>query len=306
MTTVTPAERLRAMEEVAAGIPRGAEWIFRSQDEGPSRRVRIVGEHRTPTTIQMEIEHLEGPRSGQRATVGLRRLKGPWAGVEEFDARERRRGEIERSHRASHRPDYSAALVVLAAVVPETVMTARAFPGSRMTVHDQEALAALCGAPFSELVREEESLTTEDGVVVSADAAVRIAKAACTANPGLLTTELLKRERRLLLVPYHREVRAAAEEDGAVAVLHDWCGTQPSEIRLRIVALENELAWQRSLVREATDLLRACGVVALADNLASLSGQGPPERRGLEYSYGYGNGLYAGGDVYVPEEPFPW
>lgn len=304
MTTQTAADRLRELEEEAAGIPPGAEWIFRAQDEGPSRKVRVIRPHRSPTSVQMEIEHLEGPRSGRRATVGLRRLKGPWAGVEEYDAREQKRREIEQSHHVSHRADYSAALVVLATAVPETVMTTRAFPGRRIVVRDREALAALCGAPFSDLVREQESLTTEDGVLVAADALVRIARAACAAHPELVRAELLKREPRLLLVPYVREVRASGPEDGVVTLLHDWCGSEPSEVRLRIVALENELDWQRALVREATELLRACGVEALADNLANLARQAPQEPRLPEYSYGYGQEPSYLSAVYVPEDPW--
>ncbi|MDX5399015.1 MAG: hypothetical protein LPK92_04745, partial [Actinomycetes bacterium] len=135
----------------------------------------------------------------------------------------------------------------------------------------------------------------------------RVARAICTAHPEAMRKELLKRERRLLLAPHSREVRATAPENDLTGVLHDWCGTQPSEIRLRLIALENELSWQRSLVREAMEMLRACGVGALADNLASLSRQGPREREHDEYACACADEReppYAGREEYA--DSFPW
>ncbi|NCD20285.1 MAG: hypothetical protein EOL89_09935 [Actinobacteria bacterium] len=269
--------------------------------------MRIVGEHRTSTTIQMEIEHLEGPRAGQRVKVGLRRLKGPWSGVEAFDSHDRKLRDLERSHHATHRTDYSAAAVVIAAAVPAHVMEGLSWPGRGVVVHDQEALSALCGVPATELVREDDSIEADDGLLVGADTMVRVARAICTAHPEAMRKELLKRERRLLLAPHSREVRAAVPENDVTGVLHDWCGTQPSEIRLRLIALENELSWQRSLVREAMEMLRACGVGALADNLASLSRQGPREREHDEYACACADEReppYAGREEYA--DSFPW
>jgi hypothetical protein len=298
---------MRVLEQEVAAITPGEEWIFRAEDDGPSRRVRIVGEHRTPTTIQMEIEHLEGPRAGQRVTVGLRRLKGPWSGVAEFDDHDRRHRDLESSHRNGHSPEYSAATAVAAAIVPNHVMEKLSWPGRGIVVHDPDALATVCDAPFADLVHAGESLESESGLLVNAQAFIRIAKAACTAHPDMMTAELLRRERRLLLAPHAREVCSGAPEDGVAAVLHDWCGTQPSEIRLRVVALENELSWQRALVRQAMEMLTACGFETLSDNLASLSRQGPRERRNGEYPHEYAvERSYVSSDAYENVDAFPW
>lgn len=299
------AGRLEEMENQAAAITPGEEWIFRAQDEGPSRRVRIVGEYRTPTTIQMEIEHLEGPRAGQRVKVGLRRLKGPWSGVEEYDAHDRRHRDLANSHLNAHSSEYSAAVVAAGALVPSHVMEKLSWPGRGMVVHDPDALATVCDALFTDLVQADESLESEAGLLVNAQAFIRIAKAACTAHPGLMTPELLRRERRLLLVPHVREVRAATPEDGVAAVLHGWCGTHPSEIGLRVEALENELSWQRALVREAMEMLTACGFETLARNLASLSCQGPRELRNGEYEYA-DEPSYESRNAYETADVFPW
>lgn len=308
MTALSAADqRRRVLEEEAAAITPGEEWIFRAQDDGPSRRVRIVGEHRTPTTIQMEIEHLEGPRAGQRVRVGLRRLKGPWSGVKEFDTHDRLHRELANSHLNVYSSEYSAAVAVTGAIVPSHVLEKLSWPGRGIVVHDPDALATVCDAPFTDLVHAGESLETESGLLVNATAFVRIAKTACTAHPGMMTAELLRRERRLLLAPHAREVRSEAPEDGVAAILHEWCGTQPSEIHLRVVALENELSWQRALVRRSMEMLTACGFQTLADNLAALSHQGPRERWNGEYPAEYADERsYVSRDAYEDVDAFPW
>lgn len=304
MTALNAADqRMRAMEEEAAAMTPGEEWIFRAQDDGPSRRVRIIGPHRTPSSVQMEIELLEGPRSGQQVKVGLRRLKGPWSGVEAFDAHDRLHRDLEKSHNASHRAEYAAAVAAAGVVVPTDVMEGLSWPGRGVVVHDHDALASVCGTPFSELVRAGDSIEMDEGLLVSADAFIRIAKAACTAHPGMMTADLLRRERRLLLVPHSRDLRAGDPREDVTTVLHDWCGTQPLETRLHMIALENELSWHRALLRAAVDTLRACRAETVADNLERLSREGPRDGQRLEDQYRL---AYEEEPSYARDDSWPW
>lgn len=273
MTTTTATERPTEQVTAAAVMTPGREWIYRAQDDGPSRRVRIVGERRTARTVQMEIEHLDGARAGQRQVVGLRRLKGPWEEVAAIDALDAKRRELVASRRF-RRPEDTAALVALARVMPHGVIDLPEWPGGSVVIRDPDAVASRCRVPLADLMPESDSLGTEDGLLVSADVLVRIAQAACAAHPGTMHTELLSRERRLLIDPRSRELRTQEPAGPVTAILHEWCGTEPLELRLRLAALENALAWQRALVTSAAEALRRCDLGTVADNLERLSQRG--------------------------------
>lgn len=260
--------------EGAATITPGAEWIYRAQDRGRSQRVRVIGPNRSGSTLRMDVEFLDGDRAGQRRLVGLRRLKGPWAEVEAFEALDRKRRRIEDSF-DPWTPMHGAALEAVEHLVPEEVAGPREWCG-RFLVHDREALASLCGVAFDDLTTEEDSIESKEGLEIGASSVVRVARAACAANPERMASLLLVRDRHLLLAstPSHH---GGDWEARVTELLHDWCGTPPLSLRMLLMALENEMSWQRALVGAGVDALRRAGARTAADNLERLSRDGPAE-----------------------------
>jgi len=260
--------------EGAATITPGAEWIYRAQDRGRSQRVRVIGPNRSGSTLRMDVEFLDGDRAGKRRLVGLRRLKGPWAEVEAFEALDRKRRRIEDSF-DPWTPMHGAALEAVEHLVPEEVAGPREWCG-RFLVHDREALASLCGVAFDDLTTEEDSIESEEGLEIGASSVVRVARAACAANPERMASLLLVRDRHLLLAstPSHH---GGDWEARVTELLHDWCGTPPLSLRMLLMALENEMSWQRALVGAGVDALRRAGARTAADNLERLSRDGPAE-----------------------------
>lgn len=268
--------RLQEMERQAAAITPGEEWIYRAQDKGRSQRVRVIGQERMVSTIQMEVEFLDGERTGRRRLVGLQRLKAPWSEVGEYDARDTKLRRIEGSHDRFN-PSRRAAHVVFQRLIPTAVAVPSRWPMRGIVVQDAEALGTLCRHPVTELVTEEESISTGSGLLLSTAAMVSVAKAACAADPDGMRSELLARDRRSLLAPSQRNEWEIDSEEEVTEILHAWCGTRPLEFRRMVIRLENEVAWQRALVASAIDALRRCRARKAAENLERLAREGPPE-----------------------------
>lgn len=288
MTTVTAAareaERMRQMEEKVKQITPGDEWIYRAQDKGRSHRVLVLGPERLGSSIQMRVRLLEGERAGQERSVGLNRLKGPWSGVAAYDELDRKRRRIEGSYDRFN-PSRRAADVVFQRLIPTAVAVPSRWPMRGIVVQDAEALSTLCRRPFAELVGEEEFISTNSGLLLSATAMVSVAKAACAADPGGMRTELLSRDRRSLLAPSQRNEWEVDWEEETTEILHGWCGTRPLEFHRMVMHLENEVVWQKALVASAIDALRRCRARKAAENLERLSREGPPaDDERIEYA----------------------
>ena len=268
--------RLQEMERQAAAITPGEEWIYRAQDKGRSQRVRVIGQERMVSTIQMEVEFLDGERTGRRRLVGLQRLKAPWSEVGEYDARDRKLRRIEGSYRG-YRPECGAASEAVRFLVPQEAAGWSDSHADGFIVRDRELLASLCQEPFGDLVAEDDSMEVEGDLIVGADSFIRIAKAACSAQSDALAEPLLLRDRREILRPPAKSDWGAEMAEYATDLLHQWSGIPRFTTRLHLVALENEAAWQRSLVGAAVDTLRRCGAKAVATNLERLSREGPPD-----------------------------
>lgn len=270
------AQRIREMEEQAAAITPGEEWIFRAQDKGRSQRVLVIGPERTGSSIQMEVQFLDGEKASHRRLVGLQRLKAPWSQVGEYDAFDRKRRRIEDSHHGYHSDHRAAREAVQLLVPPQAAGWHDSHVGS-FVVRDRDLLASLCQVPFGELVTEEDSIEVEGVLAVGADSSVRIAKAVCAAQSDSLAEHLLLRDRREILRPPTENDWGAQTEELDTDLLHQWSGIQRFSVRLHLMALENEAAWQRSLVGAAVDTLRRCGAKSVAANLERLSREGPAD-----------------------------
>lgn len=286
------AQRMLAMEEEAAAITPGEEWIYRAQDRGRSQRVLVVGPDRTASTVRMEVQLLDGERAGQTRFVGLRRLKAPWSDVEAYDALDRKRRQIEDSHHGFH-PEYGAAREAVRLLVPSEVAGWPEWYVSGFVVRDRDTLASLCQVPFGELVPEEDSIEAEDDLLIGAASFIRIAKAACAAQPDSLAAPLLLRDRREILRRPAENAWAAQSEEHETDLLHEWSGIQRFNTRLHLMALENEAAWQRSLVGAAVDTLRRCGAKSVAANLERLSRDGPPDEEDPDEDQDWDESAYA-------------
>lgn len=63
----------------------GDEQIDRVRFYGPSERVRVVGIEKRKQSIRVDVEFLDGTKSGRRENVPGSRLHGPWSTVQVFD-----------------------------------------------------------------------------------------------------------------------------------------------------------------------------------------------------------------------------
>jgi|GEM_PF-3787448 len=268
-------KKMRLQKEKADQIPPGEYWIHRAQDKGPSRKVLIIGPRATKTNVQMEVEHLEGARAGQKQWVGLERLKGPWVGVEEYDALQDRWRRLEDSDRDVDWSELTAALAVFQQLIPATVAAVANFPFQyAVQIHDISALELICQDSLEEVLGAEDSIEDDGARWVGAAATIRIARAACAARFGEMLPVLAQRERRLLLQTASRNTTGLETEASATAVLHEWCGTREATVGMHFRAAERERERLNGLVRAAVTALRSAGRHKAADRLEEQLRQG--------------------------------
>jgi hypothetical protein len=137
----------------------GDEWIYRLRTYSPSERVRILGIEKRKQTIRVDIEFLDGERTGLHDNVPGNRLYGPWSTVAAYDERMaswQRLGATDLDD-----TEEAAAGEVFYALIPEEVATHYdSFVRNGATVRDRETMEGLMQRPMvasSSCLRRERS-----------------------------------------------------------------------------------------------------------------------------------------------------
>lgn len=252
----------------------GDEWIYRLKTYSPSERVRIRGIEKRKQTIRVDIEFLDGERTGLHDNVPGSRLYGPWGTVAAYDERManwQRLGSTDLDE-----TEEAAAGEVFYALIPEEVATYYdSFVRNGATVRDREALEALMRRPMTDVLNQVEWFDDDGVLQLSSEGTLLIAQYCCAVNPppvldGVMAQEAERRE-------YCKRGREMDAYDGSgkrttspeweyelyrksyrpvYELLRGWCGHRSVTFVERLTAAESEVRRLDILVAELIDSLR--------------------------------------------------
>lgn len=253
------------------GMEIGEEWIYRLKTHGASERVRILGIEKRKQSTRVDIEFLDGERTGARENVPATRLHGPWSAVTEYDERMANWARLDSE--GLDEIEQRAVLMVLIALIPEEVAiydNSQARHG--ITVDDVRALETLMQRPMSDVLEQVEWFECDEALELSSAGTILVSEYVCSANPmKMLETvmadeaqhrEHCKRGRDCDILkefsPPEREYAIYRKFYRPVhELVRSWCGHRLVTFVERLTAAEAEVQRLDILVAELIDSLRA-------------------------------------------------
>jgi len=252
----------------------GDEWIYRAKAYAPSQRVKILGIERRKQTTRVDIEFLDGERTGLHDNIPRSRLHGLWSTVVDFDERMANWQRLSGSD--IDETEESAVGDVFDLLIPETVATYYdSSVRNGATVRDRAALEQLMRRPMDDLLDRVEWFEHDDVMELSADGTLMIAQYVCAANPSPILERILseeaqsreycKRGREYDAIDGSGKTRSTPEWEyewyrkrhrPLHELLRGWCGHRSVTFVERLTAAEAEVRRLDLLVTTLVDALR--------------------------------------------------
>jgi hypothetical protein len=222
----------------------GDEQIYRERFYGPSERVRVVGIEKRKQSIRVDVEFLEGTKSGRRENVPGSRLHGPWSTVQVFDELRANWQRLNGNGEGLDDVEESAVLMVLIALVPEDFAIYYDSPVRHgITVRDPTALQQLMNRPMADVLEHVEWFEHARDLELSAAGTLLVAEYVTAANPAPLLDAVMAEE-----AESRQDCKRGRERDA-----YDGSGKQ-------MTSPEGEFAWYRKRIRPKHELVRTwCG-----------------------------------------------
>ena len=265
----------------------GDEQIYRLRDDAPSEHVRIVGSDRRKKKPRYEIEFLDGEKKGTQENVPANRLRGPWAGVREYDELMENWRRIERAKLTDS--EGPAATTVFQVLIPGDVADWDWAPVRYATrIYARDALETIIGLPIDDILSQIEWFELDDELILSPEGTLMVAEYACRVAPmkildWVVEDELRYREKAKRggsMVGLGKEpTRTSPEweyrwylEYGRPLheLLRAWCGHRAATIQERLGAAEAEVQRLNELIARLIDELTAADRSFVADRFARL------------------------------------
>lgn len=265
-------------------LARDQTWAYRARWNDPLVQVRVVrvGTRRPPRVL---VRFIDDDFEGLEDWVPPARLKCRWNRVEEFRAREARWEDVTRESLPRDSPLESAAMQVFDELIDPALATTGYGATSGVTsIHDVSALAAVLDED-ADAWRVPSSFVEDGALIVPWSVTERIAKRAAARDPHRLL-RLVEREesdarREATYGSWYRlgrgEERHIAPEACAQfdekhdmpvrAILREWAGQEPADVRDEIHQLRLEAAAHAALARAALAALRKHGHTREANRL---------------------------------------
>ncbi|MBB3602784.1 hypothetical protein FHT40_002445 [Mycolicibacterium sp. BK556] len=252
----------------------GDECIYRLKTYSPSERIKILGIEKRKQTTRVDVEFLDGQRSGERENVPGTRLRGPWGTVAQYDERMANWQRLE-SDGLDETEEWAVG-EVFSTLIPDDVAT---YDDSMVrhgtTVRDSAALEQLLDRPISDVLDQVEWFGYDDVLQLSADGTLLIAQYVCGVNPAPILENVMaeEAERR----EYSKRGREYDAIDGSGKrtsspereyeryvsryrpiheLLRGWCGHRAVTFVERLTAAEAEVRRLDILVAELVDALK--------------------------------------------------
>lgn len=255
----------------------GDECIYRSQNQSPSERVRIVDIQQGKKSFRADIEFLDGDKAGARENIPGNRLRGLWSEVAEYDrltAHWQALSEYDLTE-----IEESAVERVFDLLVPSSVATWEWNSVRFATaVHDAEALMHITGKPTAEIITDIAWFDLNGVLMLSPEGTIMIAELACRKNPvpileWIIEEEKIKREQckrggKSRIVRGGDDVTTSPEWEYELylkyyrplhEILRQWCGHRAVTLQERLAAAETESHRLDVLVSRLIDVLKKNG-----------------------------------------------
>lgn len=263
----------------------GEEWIYRVRDYAASERIKILTITPTKQKPRVEVEFLDGEKSGIVEVVPSIRLRGEWNCVAEYDAMQANWSSIQ-GFVMSETED-TALYTVFRELLPESVAELIWSPVQRATtVHDQEAMERIAGMSLTALKERVVWFVEGTHCVLAPEGSMILAEAACRSNPAAILDWVVAEEleQQKLVTEgedvtslldgeeYHyspqQKYRHYLERYRPVhELLRQWCGHQGVSAQERVDAAETEVGRLNDLVSNAIAEFKRRGDQGYADQL---------------------------------------
>ncbi|WP_063046011.1 hypothetical protein [Nocardia pseudovaccinii] len=253
----------------------GDEWIYRLRDRAPSERVRILAIEQHKQRVRVDIEFLDGEKSGTRENIPGNRLRGPWCGVEQFDWTMSNWERLQDEYDLTQAEEY-AIDQVFDLLVPEEVATCDLRPAKyAVEIYSREKFEELLGTPLAEITSTAASFDLDAATIFSAVGALMAAELICHHNPMPVLDWVMEEEKQ------QRESckrgRSYQAHDGSGErtsdpeweyqwylrhdrpvheLLRQWCGHRAVTLQERLVAAEAEVRRLDVLVARLIDIVK--------------------------------------------------
>jgi hypothetical protein len=260
----------------------GDEWVYRFREYEPSERVRILAVTLNKNTARLDVVFPDDPTQRVENIPGSR-LRAPWSEAERYNTL------MANWHRIIQ-PELSdvesfSASEVFSVLIPDDVATIASSQVSDATaIHDRARLEAITGVSMMELLADVEWFEHENAVMVSPAGTLRIAEAACLANPTpvleLIAAEQAESIRNSQSAAGHlhgticQATRECAyhwrqrDDQPRHELLRQWCGRQAATTHDRLLAAEAENQRLDRLIYELIQALERVGERSLARRYA--------------------------------------
>lgn len=277
---------MRPVPELAVG----ETWAYRARGQDPLLQVCVI-RLGIKAPARVLIRWVDDEFEGAQEWVPPARLKVKWADVEEFRAREGRWDSV-----LAEAEDFSEAMSSAVSIVFDLlidgVLATLGYNAESgvLRIHDLAGLAASLDLD-PERLRQPPAFEEPGAVVAPISVAVSVARRAAERDPYRVLQYVEREEadaaREGIYGRFYRgrgpnggteispEIcRQVDEEHGRPvrAILREWCGAGPVDVRNEIAALRGEAERLQKLSTAALDALRDAGHVRTANRIAREMG----------------------------------
>lgn len=263
----------------------GDEQIYRLRDYAQSERVRIVEVDARKKNPRYDIEFLEGEKMGTLESIPGSRLRGPWAGVREYDELMANWERLDQVQLTDH--EESAVSTALDLLIPEDIAEWEWSPVRWMTrLHDRSALEPLVGMPVDDLLAQADWFELDGDVILSPDGTLMIAEYACRVRPTPVLDWIVEEEKEYREKSKHGRSTVSFDKQPYTTspewdyqwylergrplheLLRSWCGQRAITMQERLAAAESEVQRLDQLIVRLLDEVKRHGHSMSADYIA--------------------------------------
>lgn len=269
----------------------GEAWAYRARWQDPLVQVTVV-RYGVKSPRRVLVRFIGDEFEGHQDWVPPARLKAPWQDVGEFVAHERRWDAVTSASPNDDAPEASAASVVFHHLIGRELATL-GWNAERgvIRIHDVEALAALLDLDPADLRSDPLSFEEDGDLIASWSVTSNVARRAAERDPHAVLRyvereEVDARREAVFGRTYPKrgkgeawhispEIRAQVDQEHGQplrAVLREWCGQEPVDLRTELAELRKEASRLGALAQAALDALRRAGHVREANRLERESG----------------------------------
>jgi hypothetical protein len=255
----------------------GERWGYRARGIDPLVEVEVV-RHGTQKPARVLIRFVDASFEGREEWVPPARLKVPWSGAVEFEAREAHWERVD-THPGLREQAIEYAVDTVFELVIDSGLAEHAYrrPGVT-TIRDVAGLARRLQLDEALLREAPESFEDEGAFIVPWATTERIVRRACELFPDVILRDVEKDEaearREAMHGRWYRGARstgdffvtpeepASRDDEWAFGrpkrqVLRDWCGSEATNRQDELKALREEVVRLDRLVGDAIRVLRA-------------------------------------------------